>query len=176
MPDVVMAYTISGNTETQINISPDNSVGHGYIKAATPMLLYYTGASTDIYPELVKTGNSHLSGISSYTYYHGLSVATDVTSLTEYSTQDIWILVNNQFVRTASGSIPANRCYLALDKNSITVPHFAPAINFGGLTGIDEPRDKKENVEMKIYNLNGQRVQNPTKGLYIVNGKKVIIK
>ena len=176
MPDEVKAYTISGNTETQINISPDNSVGHGYIKAATPMLLYYTGASTDIYPELVKTGDSHLSGISSYTYYHGLSVATDVTSLPQYSTQDIWILVNNQFVRTASGSIPANRCYLALDKNSITVPHFAPAINFGGLTGIDEPRDKKENVEVKIYNLNGQRVQNPTKGLYIVNGKKVIIK
>ena len=176
MPDEVKAYTISGNTETQINISPDNSVGHGYIKADTPMLLYYTEASTDIYPELVKTSDSHLSGIFSYTYYHGLSVATDVTSLPQYSTQDIWILVNNQFVRTASGSIPANRCYLALDKNSITVPHFAPAINFGGLTGIDEPRDKKENVEMKIYNLNGQRVQDPAKGLYIVNGKKVIIK
>lgn len=27
-----------------------------------------------------------------------------------------------------------------------------------------------------VYNLNGQRVVNPTKGLYIVNGKKVIIK
>ena len=27
-----------------------------------------------------------------------------------------------------------------------------------------------------IYNLNGQRVMNPGKGLYIVNGKKVIIK
>ena len=27
-----------------------------------------------------------------------------------------------------------------------------------------------------FYNLNGQKVQNPTKGLYIVNGKKVIIK
>lgn len=176
MPDEVKAYTISGNTQTQISLSPNNESGHGYIKAATPMLLYYSGASTDIYPELVKTDDTHLSGISSYTYYHGLYVATDVTSLTEYSTQDIWILVNNQFVRTASGNIPANRCYLALDKSSITVPHFAPAINFGGLTGIDEPRDKKENVEMKIYNLNGQRVQNPTKGLYIVNGKKVIIK
>lgn len=176
MPDEVKAYTISGNTQTQISLSPNNESGHGYIKAATPMLLYYSGASTDIYPELVKTDDTHLSGISSYTYYHGLSFATDVTSLTEYSTQDIWILVNNQFVRTASGNIPANRCYLALDKSSITVPHFAPAINFGGLTGIDEPRDKKENIEMKIYNLNGQRVQNPTKGLYIVNGKKVIIK
>ena len=176
MPDGVKAYTISDNTETQIILSPNNDSGHGYIKAATPMLLYYTGASTDIYPELVKTDDSHLSTISSYTHYHGLSDATVVTSLPEYNTKDIWILVNNQFVRTDNGSIPANRCYLALVKNSITVPHFAPAINFGGLTGIDEPRDKKENVELKIYNLNGQRVQNPTKGLYIVNGKKVIIK
>ncbi len=176
MPDEVKAYTISGNTQTQISLSPNNDSGHGYIKAATPMLLYYTGASTDIYPELVKTDDSHLSTISSYTHYHGLSDATVVTSLPEYNTKDIWILVNNQFVRTDNGSIPANRCYLALVKNSITVPHFAPAINFGGLTDIDEPRDKKENVELKIYNLNGQRVQNPTKGLYIVNGKKVIIK
>lgn len=176
MPDGVKAYTISDNTETQIILSPNNDSGHGYIKAATPMLLYYTGASTDIYPELVKTDDTHLSGISSYTYYHGLSSATEVTTLPEYNTKDIWILVNNQFVRTDNGSIPANRCYLALVKNSIIVPHFAPAINFGGLTGIDEPRDKKENVEMKIYNLNGQRVQNPAKGLYIVNGKKVIIK
>ena len=176
MPDEVKAYTISGNTQTQISLSPNNESGHGYIKAATPMLLYYTGASTDIYPELVKTDDSHLSTISSYTHYHGLSDATVVTSLPEYNTKDIWILVNNQFVRTDNGSIPANRCYLALVTNSITVPHFAPAINFGGLTGIDEPRDKKENVELKIYNLNGQRVQNPTKGLYIVNGKKIIIK
>ena len=27
-----------------------------------------------------------------------------------------------------------------------------------------------------IFNLNGQRIAQPTKGLYIVNGKKVIIK
>ena len=27
-----------------------------------------------------------------------------------------------------------------------------------------------------IYNLRGQRVENPTKGLYIINGKKVVIK
>lgn len=35
-----------------------------------------------------------------------------------------------------------------------------------------------ENVKMEgqAYNLNGQRVAQPTKGLYIVNGKKVIIK
>ena len=28
----------------------------------------------------------------------------------------------------------------------------------------------------EIYNLNGQKVQNAQKGLYIVNGKKVVVK
>ena len=27
-----------------------------------------------------------------------------------------------------------------------------------------------------FYNLNGQRVVQPTKGLYIVNGKKIVVK
>ena len=30
--------------------------------------------------------------------------------------------------------------------------------------------------DAEVYTINGQRVQNPTKGLYIVNGKKVVIK
>ena len=28
----------------------------------------------------------------------------------------------------------------------------------------------------EVYNLNGQKVQNAQKGLYIVNGRKVVIK
>ena len=27
-----------------------------------------------------------------------------------------------------------------------------------------------------VYNLNGQKVNHPTRGIYIVNGKKVVIK
>ena len=50
-------------------------------------------------------------------------------------------------------------------------------LDFGGTTGIDSltpsPSPKGEG---SVYNLNGQRVANPSKGLYIVNGKKVVIK
>lgn len=41
-------------------------------------------------------------------------------------------------------------------------------------TGIDKVADNKQAGE--YYNLSGQRVAQPVKGLYIVNGKKVIIK
>ena len=41
-----------------------------------------------------------------------------------------------------------------------------------GVTAI-ETSDRSNNV---VYNLAGQRVVAPTKGLYIVNGKKVFIK
>ena len=44
-------------------------------------------------------------------------------------------------------------------------------------TGINAVENMKPEVEDNVYyNLNGQRVMNPGKGLYIVNGKKVIIK
>ncbi len=42
-------------------------------------------------------------------------------------------------------------------------------------TGINEVRGKKEDVRGEIYNLSGQRVSKPTKGLYIIGGKKVFI-
>ena len=34
----------------------------------------------------------------------------------------------------------------------------------------------ENNYDGKIYNLNGQEVKNARKGLYIINGKKVVIK
>ena len=44
------------------------------------------------------------------------------------------------------------------------------------VTGINEI-ERMRNVENeKFYNLNGQQVAQPTRGLYIVNGKKVVIK
>lgn len=57
----------------------------------------------------------------------------------------------------------------------------SPAPNFvidGETTGIAHiSADGQMNLEEgAFYNLNGQRVANPTKGLYIVNGRKVMIK
>lgn len=45
----------------------------------------------------------------------------------------------------------------------------------GQVTGISHLTDG-DIKEVIFYDLNGRRVENPTKGLYIVNGKKVMVK
>ncbi len=42
--------------------------------------------------------------------------------------------------------------------------------------GISTTLMNNEKVDSKVYNLNGQRIVQPSKGLYIVNGKKVVFK
>lgn len=44
------------------------------------------------------------------------------------------------------------------------------------VTGISEAAVSSEAADSEIYNLNGQRVANAQKGLYIVGGKKVMVK
>ena len=45
-----------------------------------------------------------------------------------------------------------------------------------GATGIDATLVNSEKVNSQYFNLAGQRVAQPAKGLYIVNGKKVLVK
>ena len=77
-----------------------------------------------------------------------------------------------QFQRASSGSIPAGKAYLMVYSGE------APALNvvFGDATGIEAVKKAETVADGAYYNLAGQRVAQPTKGLYIVNGKKVVIK
>jgi len=77
------------------------------------------------------------------------------------------------FMKVKSGvTIPAGKAYL-----TIAGGNASDFIGFGDedVTGVNEVKVQKE-VRGEYYNLNGQRVAQPTKGLYIVNGKKVIVK
>ena len=78
------------------------------------------------------------------------------------------------FYKVKAGvKVPAGKCYLSVALTS--APDF---LGFGGddTTGIDTVKDEELKANGEFYNLNGQRVAQPMKGLYIVNGKKVIIK
>ena len=83
--------------------------------------------------------------------------------------------------RKATATIPPNkykkhRAYLKLEN----VPSGAKVIfhfDDDATTGIEDITIDGENKgNDTFYNLNGQRVSNPQRGIYIHNGKKVIIK
>ena len=72
----------------------------------------------------------------------------------------------------ANASLKGFRAYFDLPAGSS-----ARLAIYDDATGITTILDAKElNNDGKVYNLNGQRVENAHKGLYIVNGKKVVVK
>ena len=76
---------------------------------------------------------------------------------------------------SATGAIAAHKAYLEAD--GTTAPEFFGLD--GETTSISEElRVKSEEFApaAAVYDLQGRRVAQPTKGLYIVNGKKVVIK
>lgn len=86
-----------------------------------------------------------------------------------------YVLYKDEFVK-ATGSIPDGKCYLDLTG---AAPAPAPARSLGidndGTTDIRELRMENEERD-EWYDLQGRRIQQPTKaGLYIKNGKKVIV-
>ena len=74
---------------------------------------------------------------------------------------------------TTGLTIPAHKAYLVVSGSAQ-----ARALTFGDgeTTGIMSIENQNDSFEGDFYNLSGQRVYAPTKGLYIVNGKKVVIK
>ena len=73
--------------------------------------------------------------------------------------------------------VPAGKAYLETT-TALTLPGAARlTIVFDDeATGIDNLTPALSEGEGVVYNLRGQRVDQPTKGLYIVNGKKVVMK
>lgn len=100
-------------------------------------------------------------------------------SSTTVPTGSYYFKSNKLYQKGASGTttIKPFRAYLTYTGSTQS----APALNFvidGETTGIAHISADGQMAleEGAFYNLNGQRVANPTKGLYIVNGKKVVIK
>ena len=70
--------------------------------------------------------------------------------------------------------IKANTCYIKKADIPATAKGFTLSFD-GGTTAIDAATATAEPAMKVYYDLQGRRVLNPTKGLYIVNGKKVVI-
>ncbi len=88
---------------------------------------------------------------------------------------EVYILKDGLFhLVTGASTVPAGKAYLLASD----VPSGARELtfNFGDETAIRSLTPTLTEGEGVWYDLSGRRVENPTKGIYIINGKKVIFK
>ena len=172
--DDVTAYYITG----QVTGSPlMNAVTTTYIPATTVVPQTTTGTGVIIkgtangvarfYPTStsVTLTNNKLQGTGGSSY--------GVTANTTYcfTTKDGLI----GFYLATAGTYAANKAYLnASDVSGGSSPvREYLGINFGETTAIENVRNGLP-ANNQYYNLQGQSVSHPTKGIYILNGKKVM--
>jgi Flp pilus assembly protein protease CpaA len=123
---------------------------------------------------------------TSASYYTNMFRANTGPQISIGETEDEWTnyyLSGGQFKKVnGNANIGHKKCYLQLPSRffsktrSIEIVYDDEEEGTTGIVPMDNGQwimDKGSDV---IYNLQGQRVKNPTKGLYIKNGKKVLIK
>ena len=91
---------------------------------------------------------------------------------------DYYVLSNNKLYNVDSSvTVGANKAYVNISAITPRLARGFVDLDFNEPTGIETVANSQEvNANSKFFNLAGQRVAQPTKGLYIVNGKKVLVK
>ena len=140
----------------------------GAVAANTPLVLKGDAANASANIEVVESGESY-----------GNNLLVGVRQSTSINSPQKYVLVEKsgtvKFADTGNhaATVPANKAYLqapaGANARQLTI------IFEGGVTAIEAISTENDDVPA-VFNLSGQQVKNPGKGLYIINGKKVIIK
>ena len=159
----VKAYAVTGHTDATLNKSEALTA----VPENTPLLL---NAPEGNHPVIIIPSASSVGT--------NMLKAGDGTNVTPEANKTKYVLSAKSgaaaFKKIATyANVPEGKAYLQFDEEIAAREFFALDEETTGMNVIE----KLSNVENKnFYNLNGQRVAQPTKGLYIVNGKKVVIK
>ena len=156
------AYIVTGYEGTAITTTQMT----GTVPANTPLLL--EGATTDI--PVVASSSTDVSA--------NKLVAGPGKNVIAKSDKTRYVLSSNAGVAVFK-KINATDAFVPKDKAYLEFAEVisAPMLSMGGeTTGINAVNGEGFTVNGEYFNLAGQRVAQPTKGLYIVNGRKVVIK
>jgi len=75
-----------------------------------------------------------------------------------------------------AGTLSAGKCWIELIPTSAAHARRLSIVHEGETTGISTVKTAADTKDAAVYDLQGRRVMQPTKGLFIVGGKKVVIK
>lgn len=162
IPAGVKAYTVGSHDSENLLLSEANSFA-----AYTPYILYSEGGYSGNISGTVDPNQYPATGVvNTDGYLNGAIVAQNVTS--GYVMQNLSEGVKFYQITSGTFNVPAGKCWM-------TLPTGGPVKGLGFVVEDESAIEQVKTPEShNIYNLAGQQVQNPQKGIYIVNGKKVM--
>lgn len=165
----ITAYTgtVDGST---LRLSPIN----GNIPAGTPVVFKYNTGEEDgnVFLQVMTDATAAPSQNNLAGSYVTLPKSTAEAGKVVYTLQQIG--GNTGFYQYSGANIQGFRAYLSLNN---AVAAGAIGLEFdNAVTGIDAIEFDDDVKQSNIYDLSGRRVNRMTKGMYIVNGQKVLIK
>ena len=103
-----------------------------------------------------------------------MEFVAEPTTLTSGGEYDYYGFADGKFVKAAVATANPFRAY-------IKVPHAANApatLQWLGdeATGISDYKAEDGSAKKEVFDLQGRRVENPVRGIYIINGKKAVVK
>ena len=160
----VKAYTISGHTGNAITKAPETGVT--IVKANTPLLLNAPAGTYKI--PVVADGTA---------YNDNKLKAGDGSAISKEDGKTKYVLgvtggkAEFQKINATAATVPTGKAYLEFDE---VIEARSLDFDDEGTTAIKNMKvGENDNI---YYDLQGRRVLYPKNGLYIVNGKKVIVK
>ncbi len=165
IPEGVEVYIVTAINESSIHMEPVT----GAIPANTPIVVKASadtyeltatdGETADVSDNLLLGSDGTIKGDGSTIYALGVGKEGDAQGKVG-------------FYRVKSGAtVPAGKAYL---DTSVVAKDFLN-FDFGETDGIGQI-EIGQTSNVGIYNLNGQKVNKAQKGIYIVNGKKIVIR
>lgn len=151
------AYVVSAVTNNKAVLTEVT----GIVPAGTGLILKGTAGQSYVIPCVADNGGTVTNKL--------VGVTTDTTI---GGNNFDYILKDGKFVKATQGTISAGKAYLRLDA--------APSREMFDIvydtTDINDINTYESAGNRSIYNLSGQRVNKPANGLYVIDGKKVLIK
>ncbi len=165
--DDAQLYTVTAVADNSVTVTKLS------VAAAGTPLLVYNASDVEKTVILIPTDDA-ADDVTVAAEFKGTLEGKTFTA-EDMQSADYYVCNGHDFVWVkGAGTIAANRCWLEIAASATAARRLT--INFGEpVTGIEAVNIEENNADI-YYDLNGRRTAQPAKGLYLRNGRKVLVK
>ena len=167
----VSLYTVKSVTNTEVELTAELNV----IAAEMPYFIYNDN-DEEVTVSIVVSSEDANAVLYDSDHFKGTLVDKTFTD-EDMQAADHYVLSGQNFVWVKdAGTLAAGKCWIELVPQSAAHARRLSIVHEGETTGINAVSSAAANEDGEWYDLSGRRVAQPAKGIYVKNGKKVVIK